>query len=126
MQITTAIGALALVLAALGLFGVMSYSVARRTNEIGVRVALGARGADIGRMVVGQALRPIALGVVVGIPLAIGSMRLLQHHLTATAAGDPLAIAMAVTVLTLCGVAAALIPARRASRIDPIQALRQE
>jgi predicted permease len=126
MQITTAISALAIALAAIGLFGVMSYWVARRTNEIGVRVALGARGADIARMIVAQALRPIALGLVVGIPLGLVSMRLLHVHLTAVSPDDPVAIAMAVAVLTLCGVAAALLPAHRASRIDPIQALRQE
>ena len=126
MQITTAIGALALVLAVLGLFGVMSYSVARRTNEIGVRVALGARGGDIGRMIVAQALRPIGLGLVVGIPLVVISLRFLRGHLAAASADDPVAITIAIAVLTVCGVAAALVPARRASRIDPIQALRQE
>ena len=126
MQITMSIGALALVLAALGLFGVMSYSVVRRTSEIGVRVALGARGGDIGRMIVAQALQPIALGILVGVPLVVWSLRLLRHQLTIVTSIDPLAIGVAILVLSMCGVAAALIPAHRASRIDPIQALRQE
>jgi ABC-type antimicrobial peptide transport system permease subunit len=126
MQITLAISVLAVVLAAIGLFGVMSYSVARRTNEIGVRLTLGARGADVGRMIVGEALRPIAIGLVLGIPLVFVTTKLLQSRLGAMASGDATPIAMAVGILSLCGVAAAFLPARRASQIEPAEALRQD
>jgi predicted permease len=126
MQITLAISVLAIVLAAIGLFGVMSYSVARRTNEIGIRVTLGARGADVGRMIVGEALRPIVLGLAVGVPLVVAATRLLQARLGTMAAGDALPIAIAVAILALSGVGAALLPAHRASQIEPAEALRQE
>jgi ABC-type antimicrobial peptide transport system permease subunit len=126
MQITLAISVLAVLLAAIGLFGVMSYSVARRTNEIGIRVTLGARGADVGRMIVGEALRPIVLGLAVGVPLVVAATRLLQARLGTMAAGDALPIAIAVAILALSGVGAALLPAHRASQIEPAEALRQE
>jgi predicted permease len=126
MQITLAISVVAVVLAAIGLFGVMSYSVARRTNEIGVRVTLGARGLDIGRMIVGEALRPVSIGVAIGIPIVLATTRLLQSRLGALASSDPLPVAMAVGSLAICGAAAALIPARRASQIEPVEALKQE
>jgi hypothetical protein len=125
-EIASAISVLALVMAAIGLFGVLSYSVARRTSEIGIRVALGARGGDIGRMVVLEAMRPVALGVAAGLPLAFASLRLLRQHLTLVSAADPLLVVLATGVLSLCGVLAAAAPARRASRIDPSDALREE
>ena len=126
MQITFAISVLAVLLAAIGLFGVMSYSVARRTNEIGVRVTLGARGIDIARMIVSEAFRPVAIGIVVGIPLVVATTRLLQSRLGTTTSSDLLPVATAVGILSLCGVVAALLPAHRASQIEPAEALRQE
>ena len=126
MQITLAISVLAILLAAIGLFGVMSYSVARRTNEIGVRVTLGARGTDIGRMIVTEALRPVTIGLVLGIPFVYAATRLLQSRLGTLASSDPLPVAMAVGILAICGAAAAFVPARRASQIEPAEALRQE
>jgi hypothetical protein len=126
MQITVAISVLALLLTAIGLFGVMSYSVARRTNEIGVRVTLGAREVDIGRMIVGEALRPIVIGVVIGIPLVFATTRLLQTQLGSSATSEVMPILMAVAILSVCGIAAAFLPARRASQIEPAEALRQE
>ena len=118
-------GALALVLAAIGLFGVMSYSVGRRTSEIGVRAALGAGRADVIRLVLRNGLRPVVAGLTIGLPLSIIAVRVLAHHLN-DISSDPASIAIAVAVLLAAAVAAVLIPARRAARIDPIRALREE
>jgi predicted permease len=125
-QITSALGALALALAALGLFGVMSYSVARRTSEIGIRIALGAERGQVKRMILAESLRPIAVGVGIGLPLVVISMQFLRNRLADVSAVDPTSIAVSIAVLAICGVAAGLAPALRASRIDPIEALRDE
>lgn len=125
-QIATSISALALVMAAIGLFGVMSYSVARRTSEIGIRVALGARRSDIGRMVVVEALRPVGLGVGLGMPLVLVSLRLLQDHLSLAGPPDATSIGLAIAVLSSCAALAAAAPARRASGVDPAEALRND
>lgn len=125
-QIAISISVLALAMAAIGLFGVTSYSVARRTSEIGIRAALGARGADIGRMVVLEALRPVAIGVAFGLPLVLASLRLMQHYLSLAGPPNPASLGLAVAVLSSCAVLAAGVPARRASRIDPAEALREQ
>lgn len=125
-QIASSISVLALVVAAIGLFGVMSHSVARRTSEIGIRVALGARGTDIGRMVVLEAMRPVLWGVGVGLPLALVSLRLLQQHLLLAGPLDVPLLALAIAVLASTAVVAVAIPARRASLVDPAEALREE
>jgi putative ABC transport system permease protein len=125
-QIAASISVLALVMAAIGLFGVMSYSVARRTSEIGIRIALGARGGDIGRMVVREAMWPVALGIGLGLPLAYVSLRLLRQHLSVVDAADPASVALAIGVLSLCAGVAAAVPARRASSVEPAEALRQQ
>ncbi len=124
-RLATGLGALALLLAAIGLFGVTSYSIARRTSEIGVRIALGARRADIARLVMRDGLRPVAAGVVIGVPLAMGAVRILEHHLN-DISSDPVSLALAVAVLFASAVAAVFLPARRAMGIDPIGALREE
>lgn len=124
-QLATGLGALALGLAAIGLFGVMSYSVGRRTNEIGVRSALGAERSTIAWMVLRDGLRPVAIGIVLGFPLSIAAVRLLQHHLN-DISSDPASIALAVGVLLAAAAAAVFVPARRATRIDPLRALREE
>jgi predicted permease len=124
-RLATGLGALALLLAAIGLFGVTSYSIARRTSEIGVRIALGARRADIARLVMRDGLRPVAVGIVIGLPLAIGAARILEHHLN-DISSDPASLAVAVAVLVASAIAAVLLPARRAMLIDPIGALREE
>ena len=124
-RLATALGALALLLAAIGLFGVTSYSMARRTNEIGVRIALGAHRGDIASLVLRDGLRPVAAGVAMGLPLAIGAVRILEHHLN-DISSDPASLATATAVLVVSAVVAVFVPARRATRIDPIGALREE
>jgi predicted permease len=124
-RIATALGVLALVLAAIGLYGVTSYSVARRTSEIGVRVALGAQATDVAGMVLRGVLRPVLVGVVLGTPAAIMAMRLLQAHLTNVMPVDPASIAVATVVLLASAMVAAVAPARRALSIDPVTALRE-
>jgi ABC-type antimicrobial peptide transport system permease subunit len=125
-QLATAFGVLALLLAAVGLYGVLSYAVARRTGEMGVRVALGAQQPDLIRMVLLDALRLVAIGVVIGLPLALGATRLLVSQLHGVSPADPLSIAIAVSVLGGSAVVAGLLPALRASRVSPIEALRAE
>jgi predicted permease len=119
-------GALALVITMIGLFGLMSYSVARRTRDIGIRIALGARRDEVLRSVLGEALRLVGIGVVIGLGAALGITRLISFLLFGLAAHDPLAITIAVAIMFLVGVAAALMPARWASRVDPMVALRYE
>lgn len=119
-------GAVGLFLAALGLYGVMSFAVARRTREIGVRLALGARAADVRRLVLRAGLIQIALGTVLGIGLAAALSRLLAASLYQVKPWDPLAFVLAPTVLTAAGLLACLLPARRAARVDPMESLRAE
>ncbi len=116
----------ALALAAVGIYGVMAYSVSRRTQEIGVRVALGARPGEIVGMVVRQALGLTAAGAAAGVVAALGLTRLLTSLLYDTAPTDPLVFISVVLVLAGTAVAAALVPAWRASRVDPMAALRCE
>jgi predicted lysophospholipase L1 biosynthesis ABC-type transport system permease subunit len=124
-QLATVLGALALLLAAVGLYGVTSYTIARRTSEIGVRIALGAQRADIARLVAHEALRPVMLGVLLGVPPSVLAVRLLAHHLN-DIASDPPSVAAAVAVLVASAIAAVVVPTRRAMRIHPIGALREE
>jgi predicted permease len=125
-QLATAFGVLALLLAAIGLYGVMTYAVARRTGEIGVRVALGAQQADVVRMVLLDAARLVAAGVVVGLPVALAVTRLLEAQLHGVEPIDPVSIATALMVLSASALVAGLVPALRASRVSPIEALRSE
>ena len=125
-QLAAGYGILALLLAAIGLYGVMTYAISRRTNEIGLRVALGADRGSIARMVIRDALRLVATGLAVGVPLALGATRLLQAQLHGVSAGDPYSFASAVGVLTAAAILAALLPAMRAANVAPIVALRAE
>jgi predicted permease len=127
MRLLTAIfGALALALAAIGLYGLMSYSVALRTREIGVRLALGARPARLVRMVMGSALRMVGIGVIIGLPLAWMASRLIARMIFGVSATDPTTIVVAIAILGSAGLAAAAIPARRAAAVDPVTSIHVE
>ena len=117
---------LALVLAAIGLYGVTAYTVARRTGEIGVRMALGANRAKVLQLVLRGALTQTVLGLVIGIPIAIGGAKLMGTQLYRVDIWDPSALTISVAMLLLSAFVAAAIPARRAASIDPMQALRTE
>lgn len=122
----TAFAAIALVLAAVGVYGVMAYSVSQRTQEIGVRMALGATAESVFRMVLGQALRLVAIGVIVGLAAAAGLTRLLQTLLFQTEALDPATFVLTAAILTLVAILASWVPARRGTRVPPVEALRAE
>ncbi len=118
--------ALALLLTAIGIFGVISYSVSQRTAEIGVRIALGARSGDVVRLVLGQGIAMTIGGMVVGIVASIGLARLLRSQLFAVSPVDPGVYAGVAAILALVALGACLIPARRAMRVDPVDALRHD
>ena len=118
--------ALALLLAALGLYGVLSYSVSQRTREIGIRMALGAQGSAVLQLILRHGIALAGLGLCIGLIIALGLTRILQSVLYEVSAFDPLSFAAVAAVLALTGIAACLIPARRATRVDPMIALRAE
>ena len=119
-------GILALVLASIGLYGVMAFAVSQRTQEIGIRMALGATAGDMLRMVVRQALRVSLAGAAAGIVITMGVSRLLTRFLYGVSPSDPLTYVVISVLLTGVGLLSSYIPARRAARVDPIAALRDE
>ena len=119
-------GGLAVVLAAVGLFGLMSYSVSRRTNEIGIRMALGARSQDVLRLVMWESMTLVVVGIVIGLGVALGTSRLVETLLFGLAPTDVFSIATAILVMIIVSTLAGYLPARRASRVDPMVALHQE
>jgi len=119
-------GALALTLAAVGLYGVMAYAVAQRTREVGIRMALGARRFDVIGMIVREALVPVLCGVAIGIAGALAATRVISSLLFGVAPRDPLSFVLAVFAMLAVALLAAAVPARRASRVDPAIALRYE
>jgi len=121
-----AFGFLATVLAAVGLYGVVAYSVARRSAEIGIRTALGAARFDVYRLVLKEVATLVLAGIAVGLPVALGLGRLIESQLFGVRPHDPLLIGAAVAALALVALAAAFVPARRATAIDPVRALRAE
>jgi len=125
-QLTSLFGVLALILASVGLYGVMSYFVARRTSEIGVRMALGATRGSVLGMVLRGALWQILIGLGLGIPAALLAGHWMASQLYEVGSYDPVALMSATVVLALCAAAAGFIPARRAASIEPMQALRTE
>jgi putative ABC transport system permease protein len=119
-------GLIALLLAAVGIFGVISYSVSRRTHEIGIRVALGATPASVLRLILGESAKLVLLGLAVGIPVALGLARFLSSLLFEVHPADPLTFFGVAVLLTAVALIACYLPARRAMRVDPMVALRYE
>jgi predicted permease len=119
-------GIVALALAAIGLYGVTAYSVAQRTNEIGIRMAFGADRANIVQLVLRGAFNRVMLGLLMGLPLAVGAGRLISAQLYGVSSWDPLALGVAAGALAICSFFAALIPANRAASLSPVTALRIE
>jgi predicted permease len=119
-------GIIALLLAAVGVYGVTAYTVAQRTNEIGIRMALGADRAKVVQLVLRGAFKRVMIGLVLGLPLAIGAGRLISAQLYGVTSWDPFALTVAVSALALCAFFATIIPASRAASISPVNALRIE
>jgi ABC-type antimicrobial peptide transport system permease subunit len=125
-KLSAVFAGLAIVLATIGLYGVMSYAVSRRTNEIGIRMALGAAASNVRGMVLWESLLLIGAGLIVGIAAALGLTRLIKSFLFGLTAVDPVAFGVAAALLLMVGALAGYLPARRASKIDPMIALRYE
>ena len=125
-HLVAAFGILALALAVVGLYGVLAYAVARRTNEIGVRMALGANPGDILRMILGEALTKVAVGVAIGLTGAAAASRLISNTLFGVGQIDPVAIVVALVLMLATALIAGYIPARRATKVDPVEALKYE
>jgi ABC-type antimicrobial peptide transport system permease subunit len=125
-QLSTFFGLLAIFLSAIGIYGLMSYVVSRRTNEIGIRMALGAERMHVRWLVMREVLILVAVGIAIGIPAALLSSRLVASMLFGLAATDTASILAAVAVMLAIAALAGYLPARRASRVDPMVALRYE
>ena len=126
MWLMTVFAGTALLLAAIGVYGLMAYTVQQRTQEIGLRLALGAEAGQVLRMIVLQGMRLVAVGVVVGVAAASGLVRVIASFLFGVETWDPTAFITVPAVLATVALAAVLVPARRASRVDPVEALRCE
>jgi ABC-type antimicrobial peptide transport system permease subunit len=125
-QLTGLFGLLALILAAVGLYGVTAYAVERRTSEIGVRMALGANRGNVISLVLHDAFLQILIGLAIGIPISIGCSRLIANQLYHVKGWDPLVLSVSIFALGLCALVASIIPAQRAASINPVKALRME
>ena len=119
-------GALAIVLAMIGLYGVMSYTVAARTNEIGIRMALGARRGDVTALILGKAARLLAVGLVLGAGLSMAAASAASALIFGLKPRDPATLVLATLLLAVVALAASYLPARRAAGLDPIASLREE
>jgi ABC-type antimicrobial peptide transport system permease subunit len=125
-KLSTVFGLLGLLLASLGLYGVISYTIARRVNEIGIRMALGARRTRVLWMVLRETLILALAGIALGVPVALGSARIVESRLFGLSASDPATLATATGILILVAFLAGVIPGSRATRVEPVQALRYE
>ena len=119
----TTLGVMGLVLSAIGIYGVIAYFVSQRTKEIGVRLALGASPGDVVRLVIRQALKPVLVGLMLGVAGAIGASGVLAAQLYGVTPRDPLTIVVVSIVFVAVAIVASWAPARRASRVDPTRAL---
>jgi ABC-type antimicrobial peptide transport system permease subunit len=124
MLLVSSFGILAVLLAAVGLYGVISYSVAQRTREIGIRVALGAQRGDVFRMIICHGLGLSGLGILIGIVAALGMARILTSFLYGVSASDPLTFLSVSAFLAVIALGASFLPAHRAASINPVEALR--
>jgi putative ABC transport system permease protein len=125
-SLSTAFGSVSLLLACFGLYGVISYTVARRTNEIGIRMALGATRSGMVRAFMTESLALVVLGIVAGTVATIAVTRLIASRLFGVGAADPVTMAIGIMLVILAAALAAALPARRAARVDPMVALRFE
>ena len=125
-RLSCVFGLLALVLVCIGLYGVMDYDVARRTHEIGIRMALGAQRRDVVGLVLREAMLLVVIGVLIGLSVALGASRFIASMPYGLTPNDPLTIALAGLLLLAVAALAGYLPARRASRVDPVVALRHE
>jgi ABC-type antimicrobial peptide transport system permease subunit len=125
-KMTGLFGILALILAAVGLYGVTAYTVERRTSEIGVRMALGANRMNVMQLVLRGAFLQIVIGLAIGIPVSIGCSRLIAAQLYQVKGWDPIVLSGSILALSVCAFLASIIPAQRAASINPVQALRTE
>lgn len=125
-RLTTLYASLALILASIGLYGVAAHMVARRTAEIGIRMALGAQPANVVATVLRSAMAPVGVGLLIGVPAVFGAGRAIASQLFGVSSYDPLVIGAAIAALSVSSALAAIIPARRAASIDPLKALRME
>jgi len=125
-QLAGFFGILALILAGVGLYGLLAYAVAQRTPEVGIRIALGAEPASVMRMMLARGLQPVAAGILIGLPVAAWACRFVAGLLFGMRAFDAATIAAAAATLAVVALAAGLVPARRAARVDPMAALRQD
>jgi putative ABC transport system permease protein len=116
----------ALLLAAIGLYGVVSYSVAQRTQEFGIRAAIGARGVNLMALVLWRSAAHVSTGIVIGVILSLAARRLVAAQLFGVASGDPWVLIVSASVLGFVGLAAAAVPTVRAVRVDPLEALRAQ
>src|SRR5215471_7790869 len=125
-ELATALGSLALLLAALGLYGVMAFAVAQRTLEIGVRMALGAQASDVQMLVIGQGMKLVMIGVLIGLPISMAASQAVKNMLFGLSTKDPATYGAVALLIAIAGLMACWIPARRAAKVNPMIALRCE